>query len=727
MAIDYETVKSLQEKLRSDELYSGRLEDFARLRKLWHGGFWEQSDSDSGNVSSVFRDMVQESNVSPDLKLVNNLLQQVCVKYQTFLSPIPMIRVFSDYEPDGNTMDARRDANLKERYLYGLWSQRPQGMNSIMNTAAWYLPLFGDCFLGINPNPDTNTPMPFIRSPENAYPIPNYSDGTLEKVIFKWEVTEEMARASFGNEAVDKADRAPQSSRLKGGRRKRDGNFEILEYSDKKEFGRWLSGHKTHGIQHDYGFNLFEQIGFIQVPNEPWNHGAVEQLVGLVEMGNALLSLSFQAVLENVFPTMFLINPMKMPEELNLGPGGVVPLNEGGDVKWVSPPTGAVATQMAMLQNNEQSIKQGASMPDVMFGQSDASIITGKAVNELQGAGTGSVIEMVQGTSLGTALVSWNEKAIFMGQRMYKNETAHLFGLIPDSGIDINPKQFSLSLKGKELKGSARNEVVFSPHTNTQQKVVMGLQMAGAGLVSKKWQRDQVGIPDNDAMEEEIYSEAINDAVLQAHLQAVMATNEQAGGADFEAAVEAEKIAVGYMQGRTQPAAAPPVAPAAGGQPPPLGGPPLPAGGPPLPGEGLGPPGGPPALPPAPGAEVGPPMEGEGIILLGEAMAAFQLVEVEGRVWLVGEIVERGEARNIIDVALTEREDRQTLVSGLPQYQGRLNFLLVEGEPQEINIEVTPGADTEPRGAELDPFAGEDDDLLEPGALEMMPPEGPSA
>ena len=724
MAIDYDTVKALQQKLQDDEQYSGRLDDFARLRKFWHGDFWKNTENDTGTISNVFRDMVHENNVSPELKLVNNLLQQVCVKYQTFLSPIPMIRVFTDYEPDGQTGDSRRNAALKERYLYGLWSQRPQGMNSIINTAAWYLPLFGDCFLGINPNPDTNTPMPFIRSPENAYPIPNYSDGTLEKVVFKWEVSEQMARASFGDAAVEKVDKGASSSR---GRRKKEGAYEILEYSDKQEFGRWLGGTKTHGIKHNYGFNLFEQVGFIQVPNEPWNHGAVEQLVGLVEMGNALLSLSFQAVLENVFPTMFLINPMKMPEELNLGPGGVVPLNEGGDVKWVSPPTGAVSTQLAMLQNNEQNIKQGASMPDVMFGQSDASIITGKAVNELQGAGTGSVIEMVQGTSLGTALVSWNEKALFMGQRMYKDKTAHLFGLIPDSGIDINPKQFSLSLKGKELKGSVRNEVVFSPHTNTQQKVVMGLQMAGAGLVSKKWQREQVGIPDNEAMEEEIYSEAINDAVLQAHLQAVMATNEQAGGADFAAALDAEQTAIGFMQGRTQPPAGPPPAPALpGGGPLPQEAQLPPGGGPPVPGEAFGPPGGPPALPPVAAGEPIPGEEG-GIILLGEAIAAFQLVEVSGRVFLVGEIVETGEVRNNIDVAVTDPTDRQVLVSGLPQYQGRLSFLLVEGEPEEMNIEVTPGADTTPMGMEFDPFAGEDDDLLDPGELGAMLPGGPSA
>ena len=95
MSVDYEEAKNLQQKLSEDDSFSGRLEDFRRLRQLWQGKYWELGESDTNSVSSVFRDMVSENNVSPELKLVNNLLQQVCVKYQTFLSSVPMIRVLS--------------------------------------------------------------------------------------------------------------------------------------------------------------------------------------------------------------------------------------------------------------------------------------------------------------------------------------------------------------------------------------------------------------------------------------------------------------------------------------------------------------------------------------------------------------------------------------------------------------------------------------------------------
>jgi hypothetical protein len=60
-------------------------------------------------------------------------------------------------------------------------------------------------------------------------------------------------------------------------------------------------------------------------------------------------------------------------------------------------------------------VKTDTSMPDVNFGQANQSIVTGKAINELQGAGTGSLVEMVQGVGIGKALVAWNEKAITSG------------------------------------------------------------------------------------------------------------------------------------------------------------------------------------------------------------------------------------------------------------------------------------------------------------------------
>lgn len=89
-------------------------------------------------------------------------------------------------------------------------------------------------------------------------------------------------------------------------------------------------------------------------------------------------------------------------------------------------------------------------------------------------------------------------------------------------------------------------------------------------------------------------------------------------------------------------------------------------------------------------------------ISLDMAVSAFQaLTGIEGRVFLVGEIVERGETDDEIEVALTEGSDRTRIADSLTDFAPRMLFKSVEGEPQERYVEVTPGATAAPQGEEM--------------------------
>lgn len=92
---------------------------------------------------------------------------------------------------------------------------------------------------------------------------------------------------------------------------------------------------------------------------------------------------------------------------------------------------------------------------------------------------------------------------------------------------------------------------------------------------------------------------------------------------------------------------------------------------------------------------------GEEAITLEQAVKDFGQVEVKGKVFLVGEIVE-GQTDDDIEVALTDSSDRQPLSDGLPQYAGRLTFHTVSAEPTEPHVPVGPGAVPEAQGEEPD-------------------------
>ncbi len=639
------------------------------------------------------------SDIGPEIKLVYNVIQMVCNKYQTFLSPLPQIRVWADRETD----TARAQATVKQRFLYGCWNQG--SMDKIFADIAWYLPLMGDCWLGIHPDFDRNLPTPILRSPEFAYPIPTFDKKGESAVIFSWRVAESVVAKNFVEyQAPIEVMRSARKGLFRRGQASNP-QVEITEYSDDQEWHRWLvpyaadnevpiSPQEVNGVVHNYGFNLFDHMKFIRVPDEPWGHGAVEQAINLNEMGNALYSLMFQAVIENVFPRLILENPQMAPEEIESGPGAVIPLNAGGKAYYLQPEGPMVQEQNTFMRANELNIRNATGMPGVNFGESPASsIVTGKAVNELQGAGTGSMIEMVQGIGIGNGIVSWNEKAITIGQRTFRDDTMNLFGSEYKSFVDLVPARFQLTVKGKQLVGSPRNDVIFSPALSQHEKLVMGLQGLGGGIWSKKYVREQQGVIDNDQMVEEIYGENIQDAVLGAYLGAFQQDPTP------QNAESSEKQAVAFLAGQTAtgaPVAAPhpllnmptghgaaagvgnaPATLSGGGQEvsPPLAlpqGAPAPQSAAPLQ-----------AAAPAPGGAL--PAAAAGGTTVQQALDAFKGVTLQGRAWLVGEIAAKGSTSGAVEVAVTEAADQAALRAAA---QFPVLFHRVAGQPQEQAIEI---------------------------------------
>jgi len=536
-------------------------------------------------------------------------------------------------------------------------------------------------------------PVPMLRSPEHAYPITNF-DGSQEDVfLFAWKERESVIRRQFPNYVSKQKGKFPIIASLTQRGKDPDPEAEILEYSDGKEFARWCGEQKMNGVEHGFGFNLFEHVKFIDVPDEPWGHGAVEQIVNQNEALNALQSLLFQAVLENVFPTMVLIDPSKAPEEIYRGPGSIIPVNAGGDVRMMAPPVGALPAQMGFMGAVEHGMKEDAGLNETSFGVSPASsIVTGQAIEDLQNAGTASTVEMVQATGLGAAVTRWNSKAIYMGQTMFEKEKINLFGMETPGLGQVNPRRFAMSIKGSDLVGSTRNEVVFMPQYDLHTKVVIGLQMAGGGLVSKAWQQRNAGIPDTDAMSEEMLDEAIETAVVGAMLGALQQDPSP------DSAQKVEEQAIGYIAGATPGLPAPVPHPLLGG---PLAGPPA-SGGPPPGGMPPGPPGAGPPNPgaaPAPqqGAPTPPPQPQSTVTQLSDAQAAIgQIQGIQGKVFLVGEIVARGETEGPVEIAVTVKADGQLIQSSVP-FQVQIHSIV--GKPSERFVEVTPGTPATQGGA----------------------------
>lgn len=692
MAATLEEVKVLRDTYKT--VYDDRHSAFKKLRRYWEGEYWQLAKEGSGerSISTIFRDLGRHTGAPPmNVEVVHNVIQQVCVKYQTFLAPLPMIRMYVDPPESSNR---KRQAVDKERFLYGAWANGR--MSKRFREIGWFLPLMGDAFLGCYPDYDRHLAVPILRSPEVTFPIPAFGGGDTETYVFNWQERESVVAATFPQ--FTRASDREHSKIGPWGRRKRgqdsDPKTEIFEFSDNDEFSRWAGTQQVTQAEHNFGFNLFGHAKFIEVPGKIWGHGAVEQAVNLNEVENLLYSMLVAAVYENVFPSLVLTKPDAAPEEIIKGPGSVIPLQEGGTATYLTPPVQALPVQMGFLNATRQSILQAASMSNVDFGESPvSSILTGAAVNELQGAGTGSTVEMVQG-SLGLEVSVWNEKCGVIQQTLFRNDTVTLYSSRLEHIADLTAKQGSITVRGKELIGGWHNEVIFNPAMSQHDKLVMWLQAKGGGLVSDQYILAQVGIPDAQAMREEIVTEQIEAAVIGFVLQSLTDPQQQPEvEKEALAVIDGGVVRAGKPLGGVPPAPGPQQAPPPGGGAPPQG---IPLGGggvaaaPPL---GL-PPGAPQQNGPAAVAPPPPPQAATGrAVPLQVAQHQLGQAHINGRAWLIGEIVATGTAQNV-EVAVTDPADRQTLADAA---KFPVQFHVVQGEPQEVSVEIT--AQTEPAAA----------------------------
>lgn len=709
MAIDLQAVRDLRAS------YSDQYEEmhvtFRNLRDVWHSRFWSlaERESQDRSITSIFRDLGRANRASlPPIRIVRPIIWQICVKYQTFLSPVPQVNYYMD-APE--SQERRHEMTTKERYTLGVW--RAGMMAKRFREIAWYQPLMGDTFIGCYPDPARKIPVPILRDPEHAYPLKGFGGEVDSGHIFAWKERESTLRRAF-KDYVPQADTAlgkrgylPSLGSRRG--RETDPQIEVIEYSDEQEFARWAGTKKVAGVEHNFGFDIFEHAKFIEIPGETWGCGAVEQIVNLNEADNMIYSLLFQAVLENVFPTIVLTDPAKAPEELMKGPGSVIPLNPGGKFDIIAPPVAALPAQLGYLAQNKSSMMEAAGVSPADFGTSPASsIVTGAAINELQ-AGTGSTVEMVQ-SSLGFAMSRWNEKAVHIQRKLWPDHEITLNYMSPLTVADLRPSQGVVTVKGSELKGGTANEIVFNPAMNMHDKLVMWLQAKGGGLVSDQHILKQLGIPDPEAMQEEIFGEELTRAVLANLVQTLSSP-------DAQGVKESETQAFAFIEGTGVPGVTKPGLPRGqgGGMLPSLGqgGPPggsaqspggPPNAGPQLGGQGLAqakplqlPPGAPvPATSEA--AQSMPPGGGQNPLdqlapkqpaTLNTVVRALSQGTYAGRVWLVGEIVARGQTAGQVEVAVTDPADRQTVSGTAPQFD--YIFHVVQGEPREQAVEVTSG------------------------------------
>lgn len=664
------------------------------LKKFWDGMMWADEEQMARSLTQIFRDMRHGSDLDrdPDVKVTLPLVEAVVTNYMAYLADTPQINMLTPPVGWGDMRgeDSRRAlADQNQQYLYGVWEDN--SVDLIYKWQAWYLALMGCCFLGAHPTPAGSIQY-VLRSPEFSFPVWDINYKRMHAIGFRWEVSEDVLRDTYPE--VDFSGYLDLDVKSYSRNAPKRRYVEVVEWYDTNSKTLMVAGEVVLQVAHNLGYCPWTMPTFYMVPDSDFGKGPIEGNVPLFQKLNMLDGLELQAIIENIFARLVLIAPQLAPEEIDNAAGAVIPIQAGGDAKWLTPPS--TTTDLGDNMNRSLDVlERGTHMPGSAYGEGVASsITTGKAQHESM-MSTGAMIEYVQG-NIGYAWNRLNEMTLGMTESLFPNVPIEMFGKAQlQSGMAgklRGKEEFYLKLDGgKKLRGWYRHELVFQPTMNIHEKLVMGLQGLGAGIYSKRFIRTLVGVTDSDAMKDEILSEMVEEGQVQMWLQAV------AAGQMDPAQVEDAFLAMD--KGQTSPALSPnfqPGQPGVGapGQPPmaPPGLAPAPTGGgaPPLTADTQG------SMPSGSAPPVSGPSKGDtsGQFTLDQAVEDFSAIKkIKGNVYLVGEIVQDGSTDGPIEVDVTDPIDKQTLLNGLPTpYKGQISFHNVQSVPSEPFVDVTPGS-----------------------------------
>lgn len=662
------------------------------LKKFWDGMMWADEEQMARSLTQIFRDMRHGSDLDrdPDVKVTLPLVEAVVTNYMAYLADTPQVNFMTP--PVGYAgmrgEDSRRAlADQNQQYVYGVWENNSADL--MYKWQAWYLALMGCCFIGAHPAPDGSI-QHVMRSPEFSFPVWDINYKRLHAIGFRWEVSEDVLRDTYPD--VDFTGYLDLDTKSYSRNAPKRRYVEVVEWYDCNSKSLMVAGEIVKQVVHGLGFCPWTMPCFYMVPDSDFGKGPIEGNVPLFQKLNMLDGLELQAIIENIFARLVLIAPQLAPEEIDNAAGAVIPIQAGGDAKWLTPPS--TTTDLGDNMNRSLDVlERGTHMPGSAYGEGVASsITTGKAQHESMMT-TGAMIEYVQG-NIGHAWNRLNEMTMAMTEKLFPNVPIEMFGSAQlekgMAGRLRGKQEFHLSMDGgKKLKGWYRHELVFQPSMNIHEKLVMGLQGLGAGIYSKRFIRTLVGIADSDAMKDEILSEMIEEGQVQMWLQAV------AAGQMDPTAVEDAFLAMD--KGQTTPTLNPNFQPgmpgATGGAtalPPALAPAPTGGGAPPLTADAQG------AMPSGQAPPISGPSKGDqsGQFTLDQAVEDFSsLSKIKGNIYLVGEIVQDGSTDGPIEVDVTDPIDKQTILNGLPTpYHGQISFHNVTAVPTEPFVDVTPGS-----------------------------------
>jgi hypothetical protein len=670
-----------------------------------------------------------------------NLIRPIVDNYKLLINQLPTIEVPAPVL--GDELAALK-ADKQEKVLYALWDMG--NMKRKHGEAAFNLALQCASVWQVVWDEDEDIPVTYVRSPGETYPVFRRGGEEVAFCFFRWEEETDSLVEKY-------PDIKPLLTRNRVGTYT-NSRIEVIEYVDDEE-RLFIVGGGSKSLLPEGGKHKLKKCPVyvtsgMYVPGEPFPPGPIDQLVAMNDYLNRFQTKLGDAIEETLFGWHDVTGEGAKDVVLDTGPGAVNYLE--GDIKhdYVQPQA-PPAQAFGHVDLVQRYMRNMANWPESASGEMEGSIVTGKAVSQLQGIMSAQATEYQ--SNLGSDLQKVNSMLLRMLETYRADKKYQLYASEAVTLSSAPGRQHNFVVEcipSEDINGYYRNTLHYSPFgTDMNSSIQIGMQLVDARIRPRSWLSNLLpGNSDAEGYQAEIEEEDRRRMQLEVDLQVqaqerILAAQTQQQMQLQQQQMQAQGSGGTSAQGQVAPASE--TAPLQqGGLPPqsssggemiggnamlmPGGQPQLMGLGEPMTGEAedfpipytpLSPYG--PALSELAGTGVHGAAANEGATgLQAEAMPGMSVVKSEdvktaleqavnrkgepavsklqGQVYLMGEIAQRGWTDGKIEIGITVKSDQQILTTALAQYaaQKLLAFRVISAgvEPEDGVLLFGPSTKT---------------------------------
>lgn len=476
MKLSPEAIVSRHGELGS--IYADRNNEYALMRTIFDGNFRDEAASSRALLSSPLVDAK---------KIVYNLINAAVRRYMDEMTaPVAILGV-----PYGTD---QRDVELAEKrakWCWEVWQEEDITLKVVQ--AAFYQSNLDKAVFHVRPAPKKRFKVSIdLVVPETYYPEPSSDRWDEKKEIYiSWSPTRDVIN-------LDPAGRLSKDPRsIRGGPL-------MIEHWDGEDFQKLKDGTEDFFISHRFGVPPFVEVHNLPIPHRERGQGDGDQAVGLNRYLNELITDQANVLTYLAHPIIVIRGSRIGVSSLPFGPRAIWELEREGSadiLTWAGSPPSFEAQIIRVMQAIEDIT--GISAP--AFGREIPSGVSGETVRSIL-AGFNTRIGAKQ-TLMGLAI----KKVFELAQLMVAKTFPSAEFVIP--GEEGHSSLKPAKLKAKEMGEWQRVQVVFQPQNETV-RVFSELQKVERGVQSKYTTMKRLGI--NNAADEmkRIQEEARLDALL---------------------------------------------------------------------------------------------------------------------------------------------------------------------------------------------------------------------